>query len=125
MRYLKRAAISTRTSGQLVFLIAGNIVAINLTFVARFAEVGVAPAEPLRDRTTELALEFYIVSTVDLAILDTCSDTYCGAFRANKLFRFVFLPFLLSPKAIFQAAKIGALAFETLIVGKFEHRESL
>jgi len=37
--------------------------------MARLAEMGVSPTEPLSDGATELALELYVVSAVLLAVL--------------------------------------------------------
>ena len=45
---LEGAGLDAGALGQFADLLAGHVVALALPLVARFAEVGVAPAEPLR-----------------------------------------------------------------------------
>jgi hypothetical protein len=47
--------------------------------MTRLTEVGVAPAEPLGDRATELALELNVVCTVFLTVLYARANTNCRA----------------------------------------------
>ena len=67
---LEWASFLTRAFRQLRLLVSAYIIAIALSFVARLAEVRVSPAEPLRDRAAEFALEL---------------DKVCAVLFANSL----------------------------------------
>jgi len=54
-----------------------------LPLVTRLTEMSVAPAEPLRDRAAEFALELDEVGTVLRAVLDTGPDTYRRTLSAH------------------------------------------
>jgi hypothetical protein len=88
--------------------------------VARLAEVRVAPAEPLRNTTAELALELNVISAMFLTILDTRTNTDSRALRAHKLLWLILLTLLLSAETVLHPSEIGNLALEALIVGQFE-----
>ena len=81
----------------------------------------VAPAEPLRDRTAEFTLEFYEVSSVLGAVLDTCSYADGRALTTDKILWLILLPLLLCLNTIFETSKISLLAFETLIICELKH----
>ena len=103
------------------------MITFHLPVVTRLTEMCVAPAEPLRNRAAEFTFEFYEVSSMHGAVLNACAYAGCGALTAQKILRFVLLPFLSSlllslllslfvVTANFEASKIGLLAFETLII---------
>ena len=58
----------SRASWQFALSFAGNEVPRALALVTRLTEVRIAPAEPLRDGATELALELNQAGSVNLAI---------------------------------------------------------
>ncbi len=106
-----------------MLLLAGHVITVDLALVARLAKMGVAPAEPLRDRAAELALELYVVGAVLLAVGDACVRAECvgRALTAHQLLGLVHLSLLLGLDAVLHASEIGCLAFETLIVRAFVH----
>lgn len=89
--------------------------------MARLAKVCVTPAEPLGDRTAELALKLDELSSVRLAHCITATDSNGGAIPANQLFWFVFGFLLLCGQAIFHSSKVWLLTLEAHIVGQLEH----
>lgn len=64
----ERAASFSWALGQLALLLARDVVTVALPLVTRFAEVRVAPAEPLGDGAAELALELDEVGAVHLTV---------------------------------------------------------
>jgi len=65
--------------GELVFGVFAHVVSVALALVARLAEVGVTPAEPLGYTTAELALKFYEIFSVFGAVI----NRDFAAIRAN------------------------------------------
>lgn len=116
----ERAASLAGAPGQLRDFVAADIVAVALPFVARFAEVGVAPAEPLRDRAAELALELDEVRPVLLALAGAEAELRGRALAADEVLRLEILLLLLRGDAIFHTAEVGLMALEALVVGQFE-----
>lgn len=68
MLYLQWAVLLAGALGQLTLFLARDVVTCTLSFVTGFTKVSVAPAEPLRDRAAELALELDKVHTMSAAI---------------------------------------------------------
>jgi hypothetical protein len=101
----------------------GNIVSINLTLMTGLTKMCCSPTEPLGNRTTKTAFKFNVICTMSRAILDSSSYTNSRTFTAHKFFRFVLLTFFLGTNTIFHSTEIGLFAFETLIIGTFEHGE--
>lgn len=120
MRDFQRATGRAWALRQLARLLARDVVSFALALVARFAEVGVTPAEPLGDRAAELALEFHEVGAVVLATRVAKAKLLGGTLGADELFRFEFLLGCLSCDAIFHTAEVGRLALVAGVVGKFE-----
>jgi hypothetical protein len=117
--YLERATWEARTLRQLGLLFIAHKLVVHLQFMARIAEVRIAPAEPLSDGTAELALELDVVDAMLSTVFNSCADTFGGAFAADEvlllvLLRLILLLFILS--AIFQTAEIWLFAFEALVV---------
>ena len=88
--------------------------------MAWFAEVSVAPAEPLGDRAAEFALELDEISSVLGAAASTYSKLLRGALAAYQVLRLEVLLLLLRRDTIFHAAEVGYFALEALVVCKFE-----
>jgi len=88
------------TLRQLAFRLPRHVVPVDLALVAGFAEVGVAPAEPLGEGAAELALELDEVRAVLRAVLYTRTHTHRRALTAHQLLRLIDLPFLLGLDAI-------------------------
>lgn len=121
MLHSKRTFANTRTLWEFVSLLSRYVVSGTLFFVAFFAEMSIAPAEPLGDGATELALELNEVRSVHAALLATYSELLRGARSAHEILRFKFLLFLLSANTIFHASKVRFLARVALIKGTLEH----
>ncbi len=83
MLYFKLALLRTLALGQFAALIARDIIPVVLLCMARIAEVGVSPTEPLGDVAAKLAFEFYIISAMRLAILYSCTNALGGALTTN------------------------------------------
>ena len=64
----ERASCLAWAFRQLADLFTADIVTITLPLMTRFAEVGITPAEPLRDRAAELALELNKISAMFFAV---------------------------------------------------------
>lgn len=64
---LERAPLLARALGKFADFLARDVVAVALPLVAGFAEVGISPAEPLRDGAAEFALKLDEVESVLLA----------------------------------------------------------
>lgn len=69
MFYAKGTFAYTWAFRQFFFLFPRDVVACTLSLVALFAEVCVAPAEPLRDRTAELAFKLDKFCPMCLALI--------------------------------------------------------
>ena len=78
--------------------------------------MGVAPAEPLCYRATELAFVFYEVHAVRLTILDASTDTYSRAFSANQFLFLEVLVVVLGCLAILHSSEVRLIAFKTLVI---------
>ena len=63
-------------------------------------EVGVAPAEPLRDGAAEFALELDEVGAVLRAVLYPASDTDRRTLAAHQILLLILLTLLLGPEAV-------------------------
>ena len=83
--------------------------------------MGVAPAEPLRDRAAELALELYELGAVRLALVLPHPQLLGRARAANQVLRFELLLFLLGPNAVLHAAEVGLVAREAQVVRALEN----
>ena len=111
--------------GQLTYLFATYVVTGALFFVTRLAEVRVAPAEPLRDRAAELALELDEVRSVLLAVCRPEPELLSRALAADQVLGLELLLLLLRRDAVLHAAEVRTLALEALVVGQFEDGPSL
>jgi len=89
--------------------------------VARFAEVGVAPAEPLGDRAAKFALKLDEIGTMIFAGFGASSDCDGGALAADKLFFLEVDVVLVGLIAILHASKVGLLTLEAHVVRKLAH----
>jgi hypothetical protein len=128
MLYLQRAALLPRALGQFAPLLSVQVVTIVLLLVASVAEVGVAPAEPLRYVAAELALELYVVGAVLLAVLDPAGDLEGGTLGTDEVLFLVFFVrflFFLILHALLHAAEVGQFALETFKEGNFLNAEVL
>ena len=56
--------------------------------MARVAEMGVSPAEPLGNRTAKFALELNKVKAMSLAVGNPTTDSFCSTFSADQFFWF-------------------------------------
>lgn len=89
--------------------------------MTRFAEVCVAPAEPLGDGAAEFALEFDKLLPVIHATFNSSSHTHSCALSTYQLFRLELTLILVgSCHAVLHSSKVGTLALEALEVGKLE-----
>lgn len=115
-----RALARPLALGQLVLRVLAHVVSIALPLVAGFAEVRVAPAEPLGDRTAVFALEFHKIVAVLGAVFNrhlTAVRTYqFGRIEPSGIFRLVHgLSTVLSP------SEVGVLALIAFEVGINSH----
>ena len=119
---LEGAGLDAGALGQFADLLAGYVVALTLPRMARLAEVGVAPAEPLRDRAAELAFELDEVGAVVLAVGDAevAAEGLGGALAADEFFWLELLGGLLRRDAVLHAAEVGHFALEALVVRQLE-----
>lgn len=67
----------TSTLRQFILAFLADVVTFNLSFMTRFAEMSGAPTEPLGNRTTKSAFEFYEICSMDLTIGNTGSQRHC------------------------------------------------
>ena len=88
--------------------------------MAWVAEVSVSPAEPLRDGTTEFALELDKVSAVLCAL--RIADTECVCCTLST-YQFLSLEILrvLSVETVLQASEVRFLTRVTEVIGTFEY----
>ena len=93
--------------------------------MAWFAEVCVAPAEPLGDRAAELAFELDKICSVDLARGRAQAERFGGALTADQVLRLELLLRCLGRDTVLHTAEVGHLALEALIVGQLEKGPSL
>ena len=114
--YFERTPLLSRTLWQFTCLFARNVVAIALAFVAGFAEVRVAPAEPLRNGAAELALKLDKICAMYIAVRCAEAKLLGGTLRAHQFFRLEFLCLILCSYAIFHAAKVGYIALVAGVV---------
>lgn len=96
-----------------------NVLSFTLLLMTSLTEMGVSPAEPLGNRTTESALKLNVLFPVFRAVL----NRDLAAVRTYELLHveltFVLLGCIL---ARFSPSKIRFFAFETLIIGKYRQR---
>lgn len=102
--------------GELVFGILAHVVSVALALVARLAEVGVSPAEPLGDTTAELALEFNEILSVFGAVIDR-DFAAVGANELLRVERSAPLGLVHRRHAVFSSSEVWILAFEALEIG--------
>jgi len=90
--------------------------------MAGLAEVRISPAEPLRDRAAEFALELDEVSAVTRAGLDARTDSDGSALTANEL---LLLPSVIivliacvsrTTATLFHASEVWRVALEAHVV---------
>lgn len=122
---LKRAGLWSSALRQLSLRFLGHVVAVHLSLVAGLTEVRGAPAEPLRYRAAEAALELYVVRAVLAAVGRACSQRDGGALAAHQVFLLVLLALFLSTDAVLHASEVRHFALEALIVGELVERELL
>lgn len=125
MFHPKAAHGDTRALGKLRFRQFRNVLALALLSVAGFAEVSVAPAEPLGDTAAEFTFILDVLGTMGFTVAHTTTDVGRHAVGADELIRLEFLGSLLSLNAIFHSSKVGFFAFKALVVGQFEHCPAL
>lgn len=116
-----RAVLGPAAFRQLIFGVLAHVVSTALFLVARLAEVSVAPAKPLGDRTAKFTLELNKV----FAVLETVLNRDFAAVRAHQLFCFerTLVPGIVHGLCtVLPAPKVGVLAFEALEVGIDGHR---
>ena len=89
--------------------------------MAIFAEVGISPAEPLRNRAAELALILDVVMSMAFAMTDAPADVGRHAGSTYQVFDLELLLLLLRLDAVFHPSVVRILALEALIIGEFEH----
>jgi hypothetical protein len=107
-------------AGQFVLGDAGNVLTVDLSFMAALAEVGVSPAEPLGHLAAEAAFERNVLLAVPLAV---CSLNWATS-RTYQLFWIeLFRPRPIPHRfrAAFPAAEVGLVTLETLEVGVDGH----
>lgn len=96
--------------------------------MARLAEVSVAPAEPLRNRAAEFALELDKVGAVLRAGRDARADGDGSALAADELLLLPVLIIILvaciarATATLLHAAEVGVAALEAHVVGELLHR---
>ena len=88
--------------------------------MARFAEVSVAPAEPLGDVAAEFALELDEVCPVDFALGSAHSQSVGCAFTTDQLLCLEFLFLLLRSQAVLQSSEVWILTSMAQVVGALE-----
>ena len=125
MRYFERTLGQSRALRQFAGLFARDVVALALAFVARFAEVRVAPAEPLGDRATEFALELYKVGAMLVTTCVAKTKLLRGALSADELLWLELLLSCLRRDAVLHTAEVGCLALETLVVSELKESPRL
>ena len=107
--------------GQLIFCILTYIVSIALSFMARFAEVSIAPAKPLSNTTAKLTFKLNEIFSMFWAVLHWNITT----FRANKLLCFkrsTSILFVHGCHTIFSSSEVRPFTFEAHEVSIDNHR---
>lgn len=113
---LEAALRGSRAFRQLVARLSRHVVTAALFLVARLAEMGVAPAEPLGYGAAEFALKFDKFLTVLGTSLDATADCNGCAFTAHELFFLEILVVVLGSIAIFHAAEVRVGTLEAIVI---------
>ena len=114
----KGTLVCSKTLGQLVFFLSRDIITLVLLGVTGITKVSGAPAEPLGDGTTELALELDKLVAVLLAVVLADAHRLSSAFAANQVLRLeVFLCLFVVLLTILPSSEIRLLALEAHVVG--------
>jgi hypothetical protein len=110
--------LGTRALRKLIFSLSWYVITIDLSFMTRFTEMCISPTEPLRNWTAKSTLKFYIVLSMLLTILYSCTHTRCCTLTTHQFLRLILLSFLLCLDTVFHSTKISTLTFETLIISQ-------
>jgi hypothetical protein len=116
MVYFKGTGLLPLALRQLTEFLLRKIVTFVLPCMAGFAEVSVAPAEPLTCLTAEFAFKLDELCSMDLAVLHSSSNGLGRTASANKLCRIKGFIDLLIVLAILEPSEIRLLTLEAKVI---------